>query len=410
MLKPKQQGPNFVRMNEQMIYLDNNATTPVDPRVVDQMLPYFYEQPGNAASRTHAFGWQAEEAVKKARQQLASLLDVGYKEVVFTSGATEAINLALKGFFETYQTRGQHIITLQTEHKAVLDCCKRLEGKGAEVTYLPVQEDGLVDLQMLKDSIKAETILVAVMWANNETGTIQQMAEIGAICDEAGVFLFSDATQAVGKIPTHPREVGVHMLACSAHKLYGPKGVGALYVSQKNPIVKLTAQQDGGGHERGRRSGTLNVPGIVGLGAAAAIAGEEQAQEAVQLGAWRDQIEQKLLQEIPQTAVNGSTAYRLPQVSNLRFAGIDTEQLLMMLSQQVALSSGSACTSASMDPSHVLKALGLTDAEAQSSMRISLGRFTKEEEVARAADLIIKAVAEARAMSPAWAAMSGGGE
>ncbi len=393
-------------MNEQMIYLDNNATTAVDPRVVDQMLPFFYDLPGNAASRTHAFGWQAEEAVKKARRQVAHLLDVEEKEIVFTSGATEAVNLALKGFFETYQTRGRHIITLQTEHKAVLDCCKRLERRGAEVTYLPVQQDGLVDLEVLKTNIRQDTILVAVMWANNETGTIQQMTEIGAICDQAGVFLFSDATQAVGKITTHPKEIGVHMLACSAHKLYGPKGVGALYVSQKNPIVKLAAQQDGGGHERGRRSGTLNVPGIVGFGAAAAIATEEKEEETIQLSTLRDRIEQHLLNAIPQTEVNGSTSQRLPQVSNIRFAGIDTEQLLMMLSQQIALSSGSACTSASMDPSHVLKALGLSDEEAQSSIRISLGRFNQLEEIDRAAELLIEAVAATRAMSPAWAKMS----
>ena len=393
-------------MNEQMIYLDNNATTAVDPRVVDQMLPFFYDLPGNAASRTHAFGWQAEEAVKKARRQVAHMLDVEEKEIVFTSGATEAVNLALKGFFETYQTRGRHIITLQTEHKAVLDCCKRLERRGAEVTYLPVQQDGLVDLEVLKTNIRQDTILVAVMWANNETGTIQQMTEIGAICDQAGVFLFSDATQAVGKITTHPKEIGVHMLACSAHKLYGPKGVGALYVSQKNPIVKLAAQQDGGGHERGRRSGTLNVPGIVGFGAAAAIATEEKEEETIQLSTLRDRIEQHLLNAIPQTEVNGSTSQRLPQVSNIRFAGIDTEQLLMMLSQQIALSSGSACTSASMDPSHVLKAHGLSDEEAQSSIRISLGRFNQLEEIDRAAELLIEAVAATRAMSPAWAKMS----
>ncbi|MEL6970246.1 MAG: cysteine desulfurase family protein [Bacteroidota bacterium] len=392
-------------MNEQMIYLDNNATTAVDPRVVDQMLPFFYDQPGNAASRTHAFGWQAEEAVKKARRQIAHLIGAEEKEVVFTSGATEAVNLALKGFYETYQTRGRHIITLQTEHKAVLDCCKRLEAKGAEVTYLPVKPDGLLDLEVLKSSIRPDTILVAVMWANNETGTIQQMAEIGAICDKAGVFLFSDATQAVGKIKTHPKAVGVHLLACSAHKLYGPKGIGALYVSQKNPIVKLSAQQDGGGHERGRRSGTLNVPGIVGFGAAATIAAQEQEQDATKLGTWRNQIEQRLLQEIPQTKVNGSIEHRLPQVSNIRFAGIDTEQLLMMLSQQLALSSGSACTSASMDPSHVLKALGLSDEEAQSSIRISLGRFNQPAEIDRAVALLVEAVAATRAMSPAWARM-----
>lgn len=394
-------------MEQQMVYLDNNATTPVDPRVIEAMLPYFYQYPGNAASRTHAFGWQAEEAVKKARRQVANLLCATEKEVVFTSGATEAINLAIKGFYETYQARGRHIITLKTEHKAVLDTCKRLEKTGADISYLDVEPNGLIDLNKLREQIRPDTILVAVMWANNETGTIQPMAEIGQLCDEAGVFLFSDATQAVGKIPVDPRGAGVHLLACSAHKMYGPKGVGALYISQKNPIVKLTAQQDGGAHERGRRSGTLNVPGIVGFGAATQIAASEMEEEGQRLAQWRDHLEQRLVQELPQTAINAELAHRLPQVTNVRFAGVDAEQLLMVFNQQLAISSGSACTSASLDPSHVLKALGLTDDEAQSSVRISLGRFNQEQELKFAADTIIAAVQQVRAMSPVWQRMEG---
>lgn len=393
-------------MTQRMVYLDNSATTPVDPRVVDQMLPYFYEQPGNAASRTHAFGWQAEEAVKKARKQVANLLGATTKEIIFTSGATEAVNLALKGFYEAYQNRGRHIITLPTEHKAVLDTCKQLEKRGAEVTYLDVHPDGVVDVEKLRESIRPDTILVAIMWANNETGTIQPMAEIGELCDEAGVFLFSDATQAVGKVPVHPREVGVHMLACSAHKMYGPKGVGALYVSQKNPIIKLQAQQDGGGHERGRRSGTLNVPGIVGFGAAAQLAGQELTQEAQRLSTWRNALEQQLLAQLPYTAINGSTEHRLPQLSNLRFAGVDAENLLMIFNQHLAISPGSACTSASIDPSHVLKALGLTDEQAYASVRISFGRFNEEQDVDFAAKTLVEAVRQIRSMSPAWQEMS----
>ncbi len=395
-------------MEQRMVYLDNSATTPVDPRVVDKMLPYFYEQPGNAASRTHAFGWQAEEAVKKARKQVASLIGATTKEIVFTSGATEAVNLAIKGFYETYQSRGRHIITLPTEHKAVLDTCKQLEKRGAEVTYLDVGPDGLVDLEQLRASIRPDTILVAIMWANNEIGTIQPMAEIGALCDEEGVFLFSDATQAVGKVPVNPREAGVHMLACSAHKMYGPKGVGALYVSQKNPIIKLNAQQDGGGHERGRRSGTLNVPGIVGFGAAAELAEAEHTLEADRLTQWRNKLEEQLLALLPHTAINGSTEHRLPQLSNLQFTGVDAENLLMIFNQHLAISPGSACTSASIDPSHVLKALGLTDDQAYASVRISFGRFNEEADVDFATQTLVKAVQQIRAMSPAWQEMSEG--
>lgn len=389
-------------MTQRIVYLDNSATTPVDPKVVDAMLPYFYELPGNAASRTHAFGWQAEEAVKKARKQVAGLLNATTKEIVFTSGATEAVNLALKGFYEAYQSRGKHIITLPTEHKAVLDTCKQLEKRGAEVSYLQVGSDGLVDLDALRAAIRPDTILVSIMWANNEIGTIQPMAEIGKICDEAGVFLFSDATQAVGKVPVNPRAVGVHMVACSAHKMYGPKGVGALYVSQKNPILKLQAQQDGGGHERGRRSGTLNVPGIVGFGKAAEIAAAGLEEETIRLSAWRDDLEGQLLQLLPQTSVNGSTAHRLPQLSNLCFEGVDAENLLMIFNQYLAISPGSACTSASIDPSHVLKALGLTDDQAYGSVRLSFGRFNEPQDVQFAVDTLVKAVQQIRSMSPAW--------
>lgn len=389
-------------MPTDLIYLDNNATTPTDPAVVEAMLPYFYEQHGNASSRSHALGWMAEEAVDQARKQLASLIHADPKEIIFTSGATESDNLAIKGIADAYRRKGQHIVTLQTEHKAVLDACDYWERHGGEVTYLPVEPDGRVNLDELGQAIREDTVLVAIMWANNETGVIQPMDAIGAICAEKGVLLMSDATQAVGKIPVDPKKTGVHLLAFSAHKMYGPKGIGALYVSQRNPRVKVTAQLHGGGHERGMRSGTLNVPGIVGFGKAAELARQNMSAEAERLSALRDQLEQALLADVEETYVNGSTEHRLPHVSNISFKYLDGEALMMAINQHVAVSSGSACTSASLDPSHVLVAMGLSDDMAHASIRFSLGRFTQAEHIPRVIDAVKKAVGKLRAESPVW--------
>ncbi len=384
-----------------LIYLDYNATTPTDPRVVDKMLPYFYEIPGNAASRSHPFGWQAEEAVKIARQQIADLIQVEPKEIVFTSGATESDNLALKGIFEMYYRSGNHIVTLKSEHKAVLDTCEKIEKSGGEVTYLDVDEKGLVNLRELENAITKKTILVSIMWANNEIGVIQPMKEIGEICKRKGVLLMSDATQAVGKIIVDPKEVGVHLMAFTAHKMYGPKGVGALYVSSKNPRVKVTEQISGGGHERNMRSGTLNVPGIVGFGAAAELAKSEYNKEAQRLSLLRDKLESELL-KIEETYINGDTQYRLPHVSNLAFKYVEGEGLMSTFNQSIALASGSACTSASIDPSHVLIALGIGENMAHSSIRFSLGRFTTEDEIDRAIELVRTGVAKMREKNPIW--------
>jgi cysteine desulfurase len=383
------------------IYLDNNATTPCDPRVVEAMVPYFFEHHGNAASRNHPFGWEAEEAVDYAREQIAKLLDADEKEIIFTSGATESDNLAIKGVYEMYSRKGNHIITVKTEHKAVLDTCNKLEKHGAEVTYLDVKNDGMIDLAELEAAIKPNTILVSVMWANNETGVIQPMKEIGAICEKHGVLFFSDATQAVGKIKTHPREVGVHLMAFTGHKMYGPKGVGALYVSRKNPRVKVTAQMDGGGHERGMRSGTLNVPGIVGMGKAAEIAMNEMEQDAERLSRLRDKLEKGFF-ELEEVYINGNVNSRMPHVTNISFKHVEGEGLMMTFNQEIALSSGSACTSASLEPSYVLVALGLGDDLAHSSLRFSLGRFTTEEDVNYAIEAIKKGVNHMRDLSPIW--------
>ena len=384
-----------------LIYLDNNATTPTDPRVVEAMLPFFYENPGNAASRNHPFGWVAEEAVDYAREQIAQLIHADSKEIIFTSGATEGDNLAIKGVFEMYSRKGNHIITVKTEHKAVLDTCQHIEKMGGEVTYLGVNREGLIDLAELEAAIKPTTILVSVMWANNETGVIQPMKEIGDICARHGVLFMSDATQVVGKIPVNPREVGVHIMAFTAHKMYGPKGVGALYVSRKNPRVKVTAQMDGGGHERGMRSGTLNVPGIVGFGKAAEIARLEMAQDAARLSALRDKLEQGLC-KLEETYINGSCEHRMPHVTNISFKHVEGEGLMMTFNQNIAVSSGSACTSASLEPSYVLKALGLGDDLAHSSLRLSLGRFTTEDDVDYAIEKISKGVEHMRSISPIW--------
>ena len=362
------------------IYLDHNATTPCDPRVVEAMIPYFTTAFGNAASRNHQFGWQAEEAVDYAREQVAKLIGAEPKEIIFTSGATEADNLALKGVFEMYAGKGNHIITCNIEHKAVLDACRHIEKEGGEVTYLNVKENGLIDLAELEAAITTNTILIAVMYANNEIGTIMPMKEISAIAKKKGVLFFSDATQAVGKIPVDVNKDGIDLMAFSAHKIYGPKGVGALYVRRKNPRVKLTAQIDGGGHESGMRSGTLNVPGIVGFGKACEICMNEMNEEAARVSKLRDKLENGLLQ-IEESYLNGDKVHRLPHVTNISFKYAEAEGLMMGFNKNIAVSSGSACTSASIEPSYVLKALGLDDELAHSSLRFGLGRSTTEEQI-----------------------------
>ena len=383
------------------IYLDHNSTTPMDPRVLEAMLPYFLENFGNAASRNHSFGWHAEEAVDYAREQIAQLIGADPKEIIFTSGATEGNNLGIKGVYEMYASKGNHIITSTTEHKAVLDTCKHLEKLGAEVTYLEVQPDGLIDLKQLEAAMKPTTILVAIMYANNEIGVIQPVKEIGAIAKKHGALFFTDAVQAVGKIPVDVIADGIDIMSFTAHKMYGPKGVGALYVRRKNPRVKVTAQIDGGGHERGMRSGTLNVPGIVGFGKAAEIAKTDMAGDTERVSKLRDKLE-NALKLIDETYVNGNPAHRLPHVSNISFKYVEGEGLMMGFNKDIALSSGSACTSASLEPSYVLKALGLGDDLAHSSLRFGLGRYTTEEQI----DFTIKAVTDTvlklREMSPLW--------
>jgi len=383
------------------IYLDNNATTPMDPRVLEAMLPYFVEKFGNAASRSHSFGWVAEEAVDYAREQVARLINADPKEIIFTSGATEADNLALKGVFEMYASKGNHIITCTTEHKAVLDACKHIEKMGGQVTYLEVQPDGLIDLNALEAAITDKTILISIMYGNNEIGVVQPIREISKIARKHGVLLFTDATQAVGKIPVDVQADGIDLLSFSGHKMYGPKGIGVLYVRRKNPRVKVTAQMDGGGHERGMRSGTLNVPGIVGLGKACELCMNEMEAEAARLSAMRDRLENALLQ-LEEAYVNGNKDHRLPHTSNISFKYVEGEGLMMGFNKNIALSSGSACTSASLEPSYVLKALGLGDDLAHSSLRFGLGRFTTDEQI----DFTIKAVSETvtklREMSPLW--------
>jgi cysteine desulfurase len=371
------------------VYLDHNATTPCDPRVLEAMLPYFSRMYGNAASRTHSFGWEAAEAVKYARERVAGLINALPEEIVFTSGATEADNLAMKGVFEMYAAKGNHIISVVTEHKAVLDTGKHLEKNGADITWLPVGSDGLIDPDQLESSIKPGTILISIMYANNEIGVIQPIKAISAIARKYGVLFFTDATQAVGKIPVDVIGDGIDLMAFSAHKIYGPKGVGALYVRRKNPRVRLAPQMDGGGHERGIRSGTLNVPGIVGFGQACEICHNEMEMERKRTGRLRDKLENALL-EIEDVIVNGNKEFRLPQVSNISFRGVDENALMMGLNKDVALSSGSACTSASPEPSYVLKALGLEDDLANSSLRFGLGRNTTEEEI----DFVIERVTD----------------
>ncbi|GHA54273.1 IscS subfamily cysteine desulfurase [Pontibacter akesuensis] len=382
------------------IYLDNNATTPLDPRVLEAMMPYMTNLFGNAASRNHAFGWQAEEAVDYAREQIASLINCSPKEIIFTSGATESDNLALKGVYEMYASKGNHIITVTTEHKAVLDPAKHIEKMGGQVTYLQVNDKGLIDLKELEAAITDKTILISVMYANNEIGVIQPIREISAIAKKHGVLFFTDATQAVGKIPVDVEADGIDLMAFSAHKMYGPKGVGALYVRRKNPRVKVTAQMDGGGHERGMRSGTLNVPGIVGLGKAAEVAKQDMESDNARISAMRDRLERELT-TIEESYINGSTEHRLPHVSNISFKYVEGEGLMMGV-KDLAVSSGSACTSASLEPSYVLKALGLSDDLAHSSLRFGLSRFTKEEEIDYAINHVKEAVSKLRELSPLW--------
>lgn len=383
------------------IYLDHNATTPCDPRVVEAMIPYFTEHFGNSASRNHPFGWQAEEGVDYAREQIARLINADPKEIIFTSGATEADNLAIKGVFDMYASKGNHIITATTEHKAVLDTCKHIEKEGGEVTYLQVKPDGLIDLAELEAAIKPTTVLIAIMYANNEIGTIQPVREISDIAKKHGVLFFSDATQAVGKVPVDVVKDGIHLMAFTAHKMYGPKGVGALYVRRKNPRVKVTAQMDGGGHERGMRSGTLNVPGIVGFGKAAELCMQEMESEMKRIGALRDKLETALL-KLEEAYVNGSREHRLPHVSNISFKYVEGEGLMMGFNKNIAVSSGSACTSASLEPSYVLKALGLGDDLAHSSLRFGLGRYTTEEQIDYTIEQVSNTVIKLREMSPLW--------
>jgi cysteine desulfurase len=383
------------------IYLDNNATTACDPRVLEAMLPYFTEHYGNAASRNHPFGWAGEEAVDYAREQVAKLIGADPKEIIFTSGATEADNLAIKGVFEMYASKGNHIITCVTEHKAVLDACKHVEKLGGEVTYLPVEKDGRINLAELEAAIKPTTILIAIMYANNEIGTIQPVKEISQIAKKHGVLFFSDAVQAVGKIPVNVNADGIDLMAFTAHKMYGPKGVGALYVRRKNPRVKVTAQMDGGGHERGMRSGTLNVPGIVGFGKACEIAQAEMASDAERISKLRDKLEKALL-NLEEAYVNGSIEHRLPHVANISFKYVEGEGLMMGFNKNIAVSSGSACTSASLEPSYVLKALGLGDDLAHSSLRFGLGRYTTEEQIDYTIEAVTSTVNKLRDMSPLW--------
>ena len=381
------------------IYLDNNATTRPDPRVVDALLPYLRDAYGNAASRSHPFGWAAEEAVEKARGQVAALIGADAREIVWTSGATESDNLALKGVLEAYADRGDHLVTVATEHKAVLDAARHLERQGKRVTVLPVDRQGMVDLDALRDSLTVRTILVSVMLANNETGTLAPLAEISRLCRDRGVLLHTDATQAVGKVPVDVEALGVDLLSLTAHKMYGPKGVGALYVRRRPSRVRLAAQMDGGGHERGFRSGTLNVPGIAGFGLAAELCRQEGARDAAHTRRLSETLLAGLQAGLAGVTLNGHPTERLPNTLNLSFEGVEADALLLAM-PEVALSSGSACTSASVEPTHVLRALGLSDTQARSALRFSLGRFTTEDEIACVLEKTIREVIRLRQMSP----------
>ncbi len=383
------------------LYFDYQATTPLDPRVLATMMPYFTEEFGNAASRSHPFGWHAEEAVEKARAQIASLLGANPKEIVFTSGATESINLGVKGVADMYGEKGRHVITSLTEHKAVLDTCKHLEKLGWEITYLEPEKTGRITLDSVAKALRPDTVLVAIMWANNEVGTVNPIREIGELCHAKGVLFLTDATQAVGKIPVDVEADHVDLLCFSGHKIYGPKGVGALYVRRKNPRVRLTAQMDGGGHERGMRSGTLNVPGIVGLGRACEIAQQEWRKDAEHTSRLRDDFERRVFAEIGHVKLNGDPDHRLPNNSNLSFAFVEGESLMMGI-KDLAVSSGSACTSASLEPSHVLRAMGVGEDMAHSSIRFGFGRYTTKEQVDFAIEQLATAVRRLRELSPLY--------
>ena len=383
------------------IYLDHNATTPVDPRVLEVMLPYFQEKFGNAASRNHRFGWDAEKAIDKARQQVATLIGANEKEIIWTSGATESNNLAIKGVAEMYGDQGKHIITALHEHKAVIDPCKRLQRKGYDVTWLEPGLDGVIRASQVAEAMRDDTILVSIMWANNEIGTINEVPQIGRLCKEKGVLFHTDATQAVGKIPVDVNAAGVDLLSASAHKIYGPKGVGCLYVRRRKPRVRLVPIIDGGGHERGMRSGTLNVPGIAGMGQAAELCGNEMATESSRLKALRDKLENQITSQLDRVAINGSLDERIPSTTNISFPYVEGESLMMAI-KEIAVSSGSACTSASLEPSYVLKSLGVGDELAHSSLRFGLGRLTTEEEIDYTIDKVIRGVRKLREMSPLY--------
>ncbi len=397
-LVERRAGPNGLMLP---VYMDNHATTPVDPRVMEEMLPYFTQKFGNAASRNHAFGWEAEKAVDDARARIASLINARPNEIVFTSGATESDNLAIKGVAEMYQEKGDHIITCNIEHKAVLDTCKRLEKHGYRITVLPVGPDGLIELDQLRDAFTDKTILVSIMAASNEIGVLMPFAEIGKMCRERGILFHSDATQAVGKIPIDVERDHLDLVSISAHKMYGPKGAGALYVRSKNPRVRLTAQMDGGGHERGMRSGTLNVTGIVGLGKACEVAQLDMAEESCRLAGLRDRLRDRILDGLDEVYVNGSQEHRLPNNLNLSFAYVEGESLLMGIND-ICVSSGSACTSASLEPSYVIKALGTGEELAHSSIRFGLGRFNTQAEVDYVAERVIETVRRLRELSPLY--------
>ncbi len=384
------------------VYMDNHATTRVDSRVLDAMLPYFTEKFGNAASRNHSFGWEAEEAVSRSRDQIAALIGAKSKEIIFTSGATESDNLAIKGVVEFYKDKGNHIISCVTEHKAVLDSCRALERAGkATATYLPVDKYGMVDPDAVRRAITDKTVLITIMWANNEIGTIHPIAEIGKIAKEKGIVFHTDAVQAIGKVPVDLEKAGVDLASITAHKIYGPKGIGALYVRSKGPRIRISPQMDGGGHERGMRSGTLNVPGIVGLGAACEIAGKEMPDEAQRLIQLRSQLQAGLFERLDEIYVNGHPTERLPGNLNVSFAYVEGESLLMGIND-IAVSSGSACTSATLEPSYVIRALGIDDELAHSSIRFGLGRFNTLEEVDYVTDRVSKEVKRLREMSPLY--------
>ncbi|MBM4282334.1 MAG: IscS subfamily cysteine desulfurase [Deltaproteobacteria bacterium] len=388
-------------MTDTPIYFDNHATTPMDPRVLEAMLPYFTRVFGNAASRNHSFGWDAEKAVEAAREQVGVLLGASSKEIVFTSGATESNNLAIKGAAHFYKDKGRHVITSKIEHKAVIDSCRALELEGFSVTYLDPARDGLITRDAVAAALRPDTILVSIMAANNEIGTVNPLADIGALCRPKGVLFHTDAVQAVGKVPVDVEAMKIDLLSVTAHKMYGPKGVGALYVRRK-PRVRLVPLIDGGGHERGLRSGTLNVPGIVGFGKAAEVARAELATEAARLATLRDRLLHKIQDGVPRTVVNGSLEHRLPGNLNISFAYVEGESMLMAVNKHVAVSSGSACTSASLEPSYVLRALGVGDDLAHSSLRFGLGRFNTEDEVDRVADLVVRSANRLRELSPLW--------